>query len=76
MLEKNGRSILGKGILPLVVTILLLIPLAGVAQGKEVKFPTKPITLVVPYSVGGGTDVQARLLASFWEKKARPTCIG
>ncbi len=31
-------------------------------------FPSKPITLVVPYSAGGGTDVQARALASVAEK--------
>ncbi len=44
-------------------------PQAVFGQGKEIRFPTKPITMVVPYSVGGGTDVQARLVASFLEKK-------
>ena len=55
-------------------TLVLVLTFSGTGfgQGKsegEVKFPTKPITLVVPYSVGGGTDVQARLVASFLEKK-------
>jgi tripartite-type tricarboxylate transporter receptor subunit TctC len=56
------------------LTLVLLLTYSGTGfgQGKsegDVKFPTKPITLVVPYSVGGGTDVQARLVASFLEKK-------
>jgi len=56
------------------LTLVLVLTFSGTGfgQGKsegEVKFPTKPITLVVPYSVGGGTDVQARLVASFLEKK-------
>jgi tripartite-type tricarboxylate transporter receptor subunit TctC len=31
--------------------------------GSEVDFPTKPVTLIVPYGAGGGTDVTARLLS-------------
>ncbi len=31
-------------------------------------FPQKPITIVVPYSAGGGTDLQARALASVADK--------
>ena len=56
----------------LILLVSLVIPFSGFAQGKgekEIKFPTKPVTLVIPYSVGGGTDVQARLMAAFWEKK-------
>lgn len=30
---------------------------------QEIQFPTKPVTLIVPYGAGGGTDVTARLLA-------------
>lgn len=36
-----------------------VVPLASVAQ----EFPTKTITIVVPFSAGGGVDVVARLFA-------------
>jgi tripartite-type tricarboxylate transporter receptor subunit TctC len=62
-----------KNILWIGIVILVLLPLVSpngvLGQGKGGSFPTKPITLVVPYSVGGGTDVQARLVASYLEKK-------
>lgn len=37
---------------------LVISPLAA-----EAEFPEKPITLIVPYGAGGGTDVTARFLA-------------
>lgn len=42
--------------------------LAAGANAGPVKFPTKPITIVVPYSAGGGTDLQARAIASVADK--------
>lgn len=38
-----------------------LLALAAPAVAQD--FPTKPITLIVPYSAGGPTDVRARLVA-------------
>lgn len=35
--------------------------LPGIAAAQE--FPAKPITIIVPFSAGGGVDVMARLLA-------------
>ena len=35
----------------------------AVAAMAAVAFPTKPVTIVVPYSAGGSTDVLARVLA-------------
>jgi tripartite-type tricarboxylate transporter receptor subunit TctC len=38
----------------------------GVARPQG--FPTRPVTFIVPYSVGGTTDVQLRVLAAATEK--------
>ena len=40
----------------------LLIPIGARAAGDE-NYPTRPVTVVVPYAAGGGLDVVTRLLA-------------
>lgn len=35
---------------------------------KDIDFPTKPVTIIVPHDAGGGTDATARALASAAEK--------
>ena len=44
-----------------------LLMLAGGASAQDA-YPTKPITLVMPYAVGGGADLMARLLADTMRK--------
>ena len=51
------RTLLAAGI---AVAAFGVAPLAAQAQ---VKFPTKPVTIVVPYTPGGASDVQARIVA-------------
>lgn len=47
-------------IIPLISILgFAAIPLTAIADN----FPTKPVTLVVPYRAGGGTDTMARILA-------------
>ena len=38
-------------------------PLAARAEPPAIDYPTRPITLVVPYSAGGGNDAMARVVA-------------
>lgn len=40
-----------------------------VAAGAQAAYPDRPITMVVPWGAGGGTDATARIIASLMEKE-------
>ncbi|MRN56597.1 tripartite tricarboxylate transporter substrate binding protein [Paenibacillus sp. LC-T2] len=44
-------------------------------SGESADFPKKPITLIVPYAAGGGTDLTARALAKATEEFLRQPII-
>jgi len=55
----------GKSIISLIVLLFITVAASGFAAD----YPTKPITLMVPWLAGGGTDTGARILAAIAEKK-------
>ena len=64
----NQRSISGRLVQPSRRTALAALAAmaaapAAWAQAPAPAFPTKAVTLVVPYSAGGGTDIVGRLMA-------------
>jgi tripartite-type tricarboxylate transporter receptor subunit TctC len=44
---------------------------AALAAPAAAQYPNRPITLVVPWGAGGGTDATARILASIMEKELK-----
>lgn len=46
-----------------ILTKSLIAAACGLLSLAAAAFPTKPVTIVVPYAVGGSTDVMARVLA-------------
>lgn len=57
-----------KSIVVLLASLLIITMLAGcgssqTAKKEDVKYPTKPIELIVPFAAGGGTDAVGRAFA-------------
>ncbi len=63
--------ILNVGILNAAWIALALLPLA-LAPAQADNFPSRPITLIVPFPPGGSTDVAARIMADKMGSGARP----
>lgn len=42
---------------------------AAAAPAKKIDYPTKPVTVIVPWPAGGGVDVGARMMSGLLEKE-------
>ncbi|MGB9790740.1 MAG: tripartite tricarboxylate transporter substrate binding protein [Thermotoga caldifontis] len=47
---------------------LVFVTLCVVLFAETERYPARPVTVVVPYSAGGASDIMARLVAEFWKK--------
>jgi tripartite-type tricarboxylate transporter receptor subunit TctC len=56
------RSILG-------LVAACLFGLLSIAPAHAQSYPTRPITMIVPWGAGGGTDATARIIAALLEKE-------
>ena len=59
----NGREEMPPPVLArLAAAAVILGPLAGAALAQD-KWPTRPVTIIVPFAAGGNTDVMARIFS-------------
>ena len=61
---KNGRSLKAEKMSASLA--LLVLSAAGLAAAQD--YPSRPITLIVPYAAGGGNDLMARIAAEKMSK--------
>jgi len=59
----------------LVVPVALALGAAGTGPAHAQAWPTKPVRVIVPFGAGGGTDIQARLLAANFYKSMGQTFV-
>jgi len=54
------------GLIPAVLAVVLSMLSGKAVQAQEDAFPSRTVTIVVPYTAGGGTDALARNIANVW----------
>src|SRR5215204_4450786 len=45
------------------------LPLLSAGESARAAYPERPITIIVPWAAGGGTDATARIIGSLLEKE-------
>src|SRR5262249_27000439 len=64
---KSGDSTMHRTGLIAAICVVLVLPAFSFAQ--DVDYPTKPVTMIVPFPAGGRTDVIGRLVAQHLAKE-------
>lgn len=60
----------------LVCTCILTLPgLSASALSAEAAYPEKPVNMIMAFTAGGSSDVQARLMQKFWDRKNLPQWV-
>ena len=60
----------------LVMSLFLCLTLLAAGTAPAAEWPTKPLTLIIPWAPGGMTDVSSRLLVErFKDKLGQPVMI-
>lgn len=54
---------------------LALSVLASPALSAEAAYPEKPVNMIMAFTAGGSSDVQARLMQKFWDRKKLPQWV-
>jgi tripartite-type tricarboxylate transporter receptor subunit TctC len=57
-----------------IIALVVALMVPGVALAQE-KFPSKQITLIIPYAAGGSTDLLARAVEKIWPKYAPQSMV-
>ncbi len=70
---KKGKIISTILVLMLVMTVFTACSQGGTSGGSN--YPAKPVTIIVPYGAGGGTDTGTRLLAKYAEEHFGQTFV-
>jgi len=60
---------------PVITLLFALLTLAGSPPARAQEFPSRPITIIVPYAPGGSTDVLGRTLAEAMSKELKTPVI-
>ena len=70
ILQRGGRFMKKLISAGLIVTLLFLVGCSSGTEGKsDEEYPKKDITLIVPFTAGGASDVQARIVEKYFKKE-------
>lgn len=57
------------------MALVFVIAASGVGFAQNLKYPTKPVKIIVPFSAGGGTDTMVRAYQKFIDLGGQPVVV-